>query len=173
MRGLPQTKKICSLAAEVRDEHTKWMLQTGEAFPEFQLQDQNGVTRSLADLKGQKAVIYFYPKDDTSGCTAQACEFRDAVPSFADARVIGVSPDPIKAHRKFADKYDLNFTLLADPEHKLLEAVGVWVEKSMYGRSYMGVARTTFVLNEKGVITRIFEKVKPQGHAALVAEALG
>ncbi|MEZ0326297.1 MAG: thioredoxin-dependent thiol peroxidase [Fimbriimonas sp.] len=148
------------------------MLKVGDSFPDFELQDQNGETVKLDDLKGQKAVIFFYPKDDTTGCTAEACEFRDASPSYTGARVIGVSPDPVKSHRKFVDKYGLNFTLLADPTHELLEAVGVWVEKSMYGRSYMGVARTTFVLDENGIVKKVFEKVKPQGHAAQIAQAL-
>ncbi len=148
------------------------MLQTGDRFPDFQLQDQTGDVVSLGDLAGKPAVIFFYPKDDTSGCTAEACEFRDALPTFPGARVLGVSPDPVKSHRKFVDKYGLNFTLLADPDHALLEAAGVWVEKSMYGRTYMGVARTTFVLDEQGIVKHVFEKVKPQGHAAQVAEAL-
>ncbi len=148
------------------------MLQTGDRFPDFQLQDQSGDVVSLGDLAGKPAVIFFYPKDDTSGCTAEACEFRDALPTFPGARVLGVSPDPVKSHRKFVDKYGLNFTLLADPDHALLEAAGVWVEKSMYGRTYMGVARTTFVLDEQGIVKHVFEKVKPQGHAAQVAEAL-
>jgi thioredoxin-dependent peroxiredoxin len=149
------------------------VLQAGDRFPNFTLQDQNGDTVTLEDLKGQKAVIYFYPKDDTSGCTVEACEFRDAAPTISGARVIGVSPDPVKSHKKFVDKYGLNFTLLADLDHKLADEVGVWVEKSMYGNKYMGVERTTFLLDEQGAIAKVFNKVKPQGHAAEVISALG
>jgi len=149
------------------------MIEEGSQFPTFSLPDQNGKIVSLADLKGQKAVIYFYPKDDTSGCTAEACEFRDSVPAIPGAKVIGVSPDDTKSHRKFADKYNLNFTLLADTDRSLCEALGLWVEKSMYGKKYMGVERTTYVLDEAGAIVKVFRKVKPQGHAAEVLAVLG
>jgi peroxiredoxin Q/BCP len=148
------------------------MIQAGNPFPNFSLPDESGNTVTLDNLKGQKVVVYFYPKDDTSGCTVEACEFRDALPKIPGAKVIGVSPDNSKSHRKFIDKYSLNFTLLADTDHSLCDAVGVWVEKSMYGRKYMGVERTTVVLNEEGVVTKVFNKVKPQGHAAEVLAAL-
>jgi peroxiredoxin Q/BCP len=148
------------------------MLTTGDRFPEFSLSDQDGREWTLDSLKGRRAVIYFYPKDDTTGCTAEACEFRDAMPTFPDAVVLGVSPDPVKSHRKFVDKYSLNFPLLADVGHTLADACGVWVEKSMYGRKYMGVERTTFLLDENGVVSRVFNKVKPAGHSAEVAAAL-
>jgi peroxiredoxin Q/BCP len=148
------------------------MLEAGFPFPEFSLLDENGNTVTLADLKGQKTVVYFYPKDDTSGCTAEACEFRDTLPTIPGAKVVGVSPDSTKSHRKFADKYGLNFTLLADTEQSLCKAVGVWVEKSMYGKKYMGVERTTFILDADGQVAKVFNKVKPQGHAADVAAAL-
>jgi thioredoxin-dependent peroxiredoxin len=148
------------------------MLAPNDPFPDFQLSDQDGNMVRRADLLGGRTVVYFYPKDDTSGCTAQACEFRDTLPQFENARVVGVSPDPPKSHRKFYDKYGLNFTLLADTEHALAEAVGVWVEKSMYGRKYMGVARTTFLIDEEGRVERVWEGVKPQGHADEVRAAL-
>lgn len=148
------------------------MLEAGSPFPEFSLLDENGNTVTLADLKGQKTVVYFYPKDDTSGCTAEACEFRDTLPTIPGAKVVGVSPDNSKSHRKFADKYNLNFTLLADTEQILCNAVGVWVEKSMYGKKYMGVERTTFILDADGKVAKVFNKVKPQGHAAEVVAAL-
>jgi peroxiredoxin Q/BCP len=147
------------------------MIQEGQPFPDFSLTDQDGNLVTLSDLKGQKAVVYFYPKDDTSGCTAEACEFNEAIPTVPEARVIGISPDGTKSHRKFADKYGLGFTLLSDPDKVLLEPLGLWIEKSMYGRKYMGVDRTTFVLDEEGIVRRIYRKVKPQGHArAVLAE---
>jgi peroxiredoxin Q/BCP len=148
------------------------MLETGSRFPMFSLPDQDGNTVTQDSFKGQKVVVYFYPKDDTSGCTVEACEFRDALPEIPGAMVVGVSPDNSKSHRKFADKYKLSFTLLSDTEHSLCDAVGVWVEKSMYGKKYMGVERTTFILDGNGMIARVFKKVKPLGHAAEVMEAL-
>lgn len=146
------------------------MIEEGDSFPAFSLSDQNGNVVSLNDLKGSKAVIYFYPKDDTSGCTAEACEFREVLPSIPNAKVFGVSPDGVKSHKKFADKYQLNFPLLVDEEHRLADQLGLWVEKSLYGKKYMGVERTTFVLDEAGNILKIFRKVKPQGHAVEVAD---
>ena len=148
------------------------MLEIGQKFPDFSLEDQDGKAISLSDLKGSRCIIYFYPKDDTSGCTVEACEFHEEVPKVAGERVIGVSPDSVKSHRKFADKYGLAFTLLVDVDKKLCEAVGVWVEKSMYGRKYMGVERTTFVIDGDGVVTHVFAKVKPRGHALEVLKAL-
>jgi peroxiredoxin Q/BCP len=149
------------------------MLEAGSPFPDFELLNQDGSTITKANLSGSPAVIYFYPKDDTSGCTAEACEFQVSLPDIPGVRVIGVSPDPVKSHRKFADKYGLTFDLLADTEKQLCEAVGVWVEKSMYGKKYMGVERTTFLVDANGVVTRVFNKVKAQGHAAEVKAALG
>lgn len=148
------------------------MIEAGASFPEFELLNQDSTVITKASLAGKPAVIYFYPKDDTSGCTAEACEFQMSLPNIEGVRVVGVSPDPVKSHRKFADKYGLTFDLLADTEKQLTEAVGVWVEKSMYGKKYMGVERTTFLLDENGVVTRVFAKVKPQGHAAEVKAAL-
>jgi thioredoxin-dependent peroxiredoxin len=129
---------------------------------------------SLADLKGQRAVLFFFPKADTPGCTKEACEFRDAQKTFTkkNAAIVGISPDKEAAHTKFAAKYSLPFTLVPDPEHAIAEAYGVWKEKSMYGRKYMGIERTTFVIDEKGKIAKVFAKVKPAGHAAEVLEAL-
>ncbi len=147
-------------------------LQEGSAFPDFELLDQNGETQTLESLRGEPVILYFYPKDDTSGCTAQACGFRDSLPEFSGARVVGVSPDSVKSHKKFVEKYSLNFTLLADTETTLCNAVGVWVEKSMYGKKYMGVERTTFLVDRDGIVRKIWRKVKVDGHAAEVADAL-
>ncbi len=150
----------------------KEMIEEGAKFPEFDLEDQNGNRITLHSLKGEKAVIYFYPKDDTSGCTAEACSFRDRLPEIKGARVLGVSPDDVKSHQKFANKFNLNFSLLADLGHKLTEACGLWVEKSLYGRKYMGVERSTFLIDESGVVKKVWRKVKPQDHAAEVAAAV-
>ncbi len=147
-------------------------LTVGQKFPDFSLLDQDGNTVGPADLAGAPAIIYFYPKDDTSGCTAEACDFRDSLPRFQGARVIGVSPDSVRSHKKFAEKYALPFTLLADPEHALLQAAGVWVEKSMYGRKYMGVERTTVLVDANGTVVRVWSKVKVPGHATEVQEAV-
>jgi len=147
-------------------------LEAGQPAPDFSLDADDGSTVSLADLSGQTVALYFYPKDDTTGCTAQACEFRDAQADYeaAGVRVIGVSPDPLKSHLKFRDKYDLTFTLLSDPDHVAAEAYGVWVEKSMYGRTYMGIERSTFVIGPDGVLKEALYKVKPKGHAASLLE---
>jgi thioredoxin-dependent peroxiredoxin len=128
---------------------------------------------SLADAKGQRVVLFFFPKADTPGCTKEACEFRDAQKAFTkkNAAIIGISPDKPAAHAKFAEKYSLPYAFVADPDHAIAEAYGVWKEKSMYGRKYMGIERTTFVIDEKGKIAEIFAKVKPAGHAAEVLEA--
>ena len=128
----------------------------------------DGSTVGLSDLAGRTVALYFYPKDDTTGCTAQACEFRDMRADYdaAGIRVIGVSPDPLKSHVRFRDKYSLPFTLLSDPDHEAAEAYGVWVEKSMYGKTYMGVERSTFVIGPDGTLQQVLYKVKPKGHAA-------
>jgi peroxiredoxin Q/BCP len=147
-------------------------LQAGDPAPGFSLAADDGSTVSLSDLAGTTVVLYFYPKDDTSGCTAEACEFRDLQGDYdaAGARVIGVSPDPLASHVKFRDKHGLPFTLLSDPDHEAAEAYGVWVQKSMYGRTYMGVERSTFVIGPDGVLRQALYKVKPKGHAASVLE---
>jgi len=144
-------------------------IQVGKPAPEIKTPEF-----SLAGLKGQRVVVFFFPKADTPGCTTESCEFRDAHKTFAkkNAVIVGISPDKTAAHAKFAAKYSLPFTLVADPEHAIAEAYGVWKEKSMYGRKYMGIERTTFVIDEQGRIAKIFAKVKPAGHAAEVLEAL-
>jgi peroxiredoxin Q/BCP len=150
------------------------MLTPGQKAPSFSLASDSGETISLAGLKGKKVVLYFYPKDDTSGCTVEACEFRDSWPAVrkAGAVVLGVSPDDVGSHVKFKKKFALPFPLLADPDHAIAERYGVWGEKSMYGRKYLGIHRTTFIIDEEGRIVKVFERVKPKGHAAEVLEAL-
>jgi thioredoxin-dependent peroxiredoxin len=144
------------------------MLNVGEQFPRFSLPNQNGETISSDQLAGKNYVIYFYPKDDTSGCTTEACEFTASIKDFGDVPIFGVSPDSVKSHKKFVGKYDLGFDLLADEEKTLISACGLWVEKSMYGKKYMGVERTTFLVDSEGKIKEIWHKVKPAGHAANV-----
>jgi len=148
------------------------MLSVGDKAPIFKLKDDSGEEVSLEDFKGKTVVLYFYPKDDTPGCTTEACGFRDEKKSFAGKKavIVGVSADPVEAHVKFKKKYGLPFQLLSDPEKKAIEAYGVWKEKSMYGRKYMGIERTTFVIAGDGRIQRIFPKVSVTGH---VAEVLG
>jgi thioredoxin-dependent peroxiredoxin len=150
------------------------MPSVGTPAPAFTLDTDTGERLSLTDLRGKPVVLYFYPKDDTSGCTIEACEFRDAFPRFGEssAVILGISPDSVKSHQKFKAKYELPFTLLADTDHEVAEQYGVWKEKSMYGRKYMGVERTTFIIDAAGKIARIFKKVKPQGHAQEVESAL-
>ncbi len=151
-------------------------LKEGAKAPKIELQTDKGETLSLASLTkaGKNVVVYFYPKSDTPGCTTEACEFRDQHAQFArtDTVVLGISPDPVKAQAKFQAKFDLPFTLLADPEHAAAEAYGVWIEKSMYGKKYMGVERTTFLVGTDGKIKKIWQKVKPAGHATEVLAAL-
>lgn len=151
------------------------MLKPGTKAPPFALSSDAGDTVSLADLKGKQVVLYFYPKDDTSGCTVEACEFRDnwAAVQRRGAVVLGVSPDAVESHQKFKRKYQLPFPLLADQDHAVAERYGVWGEKSMYGRKYFGIFRTTFLIDAEGRIAQVFEKVKPKGHAAEVLEVLG
>ena len=150
------------------------MLEPGDIAPDFTLSDQHGNPVSLSALKGQTVVVYFYPKADTSGCTVQACGVRDHRADYerAGAVVLGVSPDPVKPIAKFDDKYRLGFPLLSDEGHAVAEKYGVWVEKSMYGREYMGNERTTFVIGPDGVIKEVFRSVKPAEHDALVLGAL-
>ncbi len=148
--------------------------QPGEFAPDFTVLTDTGASLTLSSLRGRPVVLYFYPKDDTSGCTTEACEFRDLFPRFdgGKAVILGVSPDPVKSHAKFKAKYELPFTLLADTDKVIAQAYDVWKEKSMYGRKYMGVERTTFVLDAAGRVARRFEKVKPAGHAAEVMAVL-
>jgi peroxiredoxin Q/BCP len=142
------------------------MLKIGDKAPDFKLPDDTGKIISLKNFKGKKVILYFYPKDMTSGCTQQACDFRDNIKKFVkkNAVVIGISADDIKSHQKFKQKYELPFTLLSDETKNVLEQYGVWKEKSMYGKKYMGIARTTFIIDEKGKIEKIFENVKVNGH---------
>ena len=142
------------------------MLKSGDKAPDFSLQSDTGEKINLKDLKGKKVILYFYPKDNTSGCTKEACDFRDSIKTFnkRNAVIIGVSKDSTESHRKFKSKYELPFTLLSDESADILKKYGVWKEKSMYGRKYMGIERTTFIINEKGKIERIYNKVKVNGH---------
>lgn len=146
----------------------------GEAAPDFTLPDQNGDEVTLSKLRGETVVLYFYPKANTSGCTTQACGVRDRGADYAaaGARVIGISPDEVKAIDKFAGVHDLDFTLLADADHAVAEAYGTWVEKSMYGNTYMGVQRATFIIDPQGKIAKVFPKVQPKKHDNLVLAAL-
>jgi peroxiredoxin Q/BCP len=149
-------------------------VQEGKPAPAFSLESTDGKKISLKDFKGRRVVLYFYPKDDTSGCTAEACSFRDAFPDFTgqDAVILGVSPDDLKSHGKFQAKYSLPFPLLSDPDHAVAEKYGVWKEKSMYGRKYMGIERTTVVIDTAGKVAKVFAKVKVPGHHEEVLEAL-
>lgn len=145
-------------------------LKIGDLAPEFKVEDSDGQLIDMSIFKGSKVVLYFYPKDDTPGCTAQACNLNENL-SYLQANgfvVIGVSADSNKAHEKFKKKYNLNFSLLSDPNHDILNAYGVWVEKSMYGKSYMGIARTTFLIDEKGLIFNIIEKVDTKNHTSQI-----
>jgi peroxiredoxin Q/BCP len=145
-------------------------LNIGDKAPDFTLQNQNGETIKLSDFKGKKVVLYFYPKDDTSGCTAESCNLRDNYDNLKAKgyEVIGLSVDSVKSHDKFAKKYSLPFNLAADTEKKVVEDYGVWAEKSMYGRKYMGIVRTTFLIDEKGKITDIIDKVDTGNHTAQI-----
>jgi thioredoxin-dependent peroxiredoxin len=149
-------------------------LQAGDLAPDFNLPDQEGNPVSLSSLRGKTVVLYFYPKADTPGCTTQACGVRDHRPDYesANAVVLGVSPDPVKKVAKFDQKYSLGFPLLADEDHAVAESYGVWVQKSMYGRTYMGNERSTFVIDPDGVIKDVLRNVKPAEHDALVLGAL-
>ena len=150
------------------------MLEEGEKAPDFGLPDQNGELVRLSGLRGETVVLYFYPRADTPGCTTQACGVRDRGADYAaaGARVIGISPDEVEAVDKFAGKYDLDFTLLADADHSVAETYGTWVEKSMYGKKYMGVQRATFIVGPDGRIAKVFPKVSPKTHDELVLKAL-
>jgi peroxiredoxin Q/BCP len=149
-------------------------LDIGDKAPDFTMATDGGGKVSLKALRGKPVVLYFYPKDDTSGCTAEACAFRDTLPDFSklEATVIGVSRDPVKSHEKFKEKYGLPFPLASDEDGKVTDAYGVWVEKSMYGRNYMGIERSTFLIDKSGVIRNIWRKVKVPGHAGEVLQAV-
>lgn len=149
------------------------MLDEGAKAPDFKLPDHDGETLQLSKLKGQPVVVYFYPKDDTSGCTAEAKDFSQAMGDFETlgVQVIGISPDGVAKHRKFREKHDLSVRLVADEDKQAAESYGVWVEKSMYGKKYMGVERSTFLIDAKGKIARVWRKVKVKGHVDEVLEA--
>ncbi|HIW19192.1 MAG TPA: thioredoxin-dependent thiol peroxidase [Candidatus Alistipes pullicola] len=148
-------------------------LKIGDKAPAFEAPDQNGETRRLSDYAGKKLILYFYPKDNTPGCTAEACSLRDgrAVLQERGFEVVGVSPDTVQSHQRFIAKKELNFTLLSDPEHRVAEAYGVWGEKKFMGRVSMGILRTTFVIGTDGVIEKVFEKVRTADHFQQILEA--
>ena len=150
------------------------MLEPGDSAPDFTLPDQDGREVKLSDFRGTPVVVYFYPKADTPGCTTQACGVRDHRADYAQPRatVIGISPDPVKKVKSFHDKYDLDFPLLADEAHEVAEAYGVWAQKSMYGKTYFGNERTTFIIDAEGRVAEVLRKVKPADHDRLVLEAL-
>jgi peroxiredoxin Q/BCP len=150
------------------------MIEPGQAAPDFELSDQDGREVKLSGLRGQTVVVYFYPKADTPGCTTQACGVRDHRADYAQAGaiVLGISPDPVASVKKFHEKYDLDFCLLADEDHSVAEAYGVWVEKSLYGRAYLGNERTTFIIDPDGRVSRVLRKVKPSEHDEQVLQAL-
>ncbi len=150
------------------------MIEAGQQAPDFTLPDQDGTARTLSDYRGAPLALYFYPKADTPGCTTQACGVRDHRTDYEQtgATVLGVSPDPVKAVRKFADKYGLEFPLLADEDHAVADQYGVWLQKNMYGRTYMGVQRATFVIAPDGTVAKVFPKVSPKTHDEVVLEAL-
>lgn len=150
------------------------MLQQNDSAPDFELTADDGSTVRLSSLRGQRVILFFYPKANTSGCTTEACEFRDLHPAIQEqgAVVLGISPDPVKDLVKFRDSQGLPYRLLADADHQVAEAYGVWKEKSMYGRKYMGVERTTFVIDADGRIETVYQKVTPKGHAQQVLQGL-
>ena len=150
------------------------MVEKGDTAPGFSLPADDGSVVSLEQFRGKKVVLYFYPKDNTSGCTTQACDLRDTLPRIDErgAVVLGVSPDSLASHEKFRDKFQLNFPLLSDPDHQVAEAYGVWKEKSMYGRKYWGIERSTFIIDEDGKVVEAWRKVKPKGHADRVTDLL-
>ena len=150
------------------------MLREGDKAPGFELKDKDGKTISLSDFKGRTVVLYFYPQDDTPGCTIEACSFRDGYNRIEglDAVVLGVSPDDAASHRKFATKYGLPFTLLSDPGHTVSEAYGAWGEKNTYGKKSVGILRSTFLIGPDGTLRKVFANVKPEGHSQEVSEAL-
>lgn len=150
------------------------MLEVGKKAPSFKLKDQNGNIISLNDFKGKKVVLYFYPKDNTPGCTKEACSFRDSIKEIEkqNAVVIGISADSVSSHKNFSEKFNLPFPILSDEEKKVLELYGVWKEKNMYGKKYMGIERTTIIIDEDGKIKKIFPKVKVDGHTEEIIKEL-
>ena len=150
------------------------MIEVGDLAPDFSLPSDRGEVVRLSELIGTRVILFFYPKDDTSGCTKEACGFRDAMPSIQErgATVLGVSPDPVRSHERFRDKYGLNFPLLADEEHRVADAYGAWGTKKLYGREYEGILRSTFLIGEDGRIEKAYRKVRPADHAEEVVAEL-
>jgi thioredoxin-dependent peroxiredoxin len=150
------------------------MIQKGSIAPDFSLKNQRGELKTLSEYKGKWVVLYFYPKDNTPGCTTQACSYRDSISEFKKRDVVlyGISKDDVKSHQKFEKDFTLNFDILADNEHQAIDAYGLWVEKNMYGKKVMGVARTTFIINPEGIISHVFEKVDPSLDVELVLKAI-
>jgi len=150
------------------------MIKIGSKAPDFRLKNENGIEISLKDFKGKKVILYFYPKDNTPGCTAEACDFRDHIKVFEkkNSVIIGISKDSVQSHLKFKEKFDLPFNLLSNESIDIIEKYEVWKEKSLYGKKFMGIERTTFIIDEEGIIKDIFKKVKVQGHAVEVFNKL-
>jgi len=150
------------------------MLKENTKAPDFELLNEDGIAHKLTDYKGVPLILYFYPKDDTPGCTTEACSFRDDYSAFqkANVTIVGISADSVKSHKKFKEKYQLPFTLLSDPEHEVCEKYEVWAEKKMMGKKYMGILRTTYVINKDGAIVKVFEGVKPSEHSKEVLEVV-
>jgi thioredoxin-dependent peroxiredoxin len=150
------------------------MLSPGDRAPDFKLQGDDGKTHTLKEFSGKTLILYFYPRDNTPGCTTQACDLRDSAAALkkSNAVVVGVSPDSVASHGKFRDKFNLNYLLLADPDHAVAEKYGAWGDKVLYGKQYKGIIRSTFVIDEKGKIAAAHYKVSPKGHAAMILEAL-
>jgi peroxiredoxin Q/BCP len=151
------------------------VLKSGDVAPDFELQTDAGELLKMSDLRGKKVILYFYPKDNTPGCTTEAVGFRDHTREIEreGAVILGVSPDSVKSHQKFKTKYELPFTLLSDPDHAVADAYGAWGEKQLYGKTFIGVLRTTFIVDEEGVIQDVFLKVRPKGHAEQILQILG
>lgn len=166
------TKKAKKKATKSKDKSVE--LKVGQKAPDFTLPSDTGEKVSLKDFRGKKVVLYFYPKDDTPGCTKEACSFRDNINQILErgAVVIGVSADSVESHKRFKEKYNLNFPLLSDEKHKVLEKYGVWKERNLYGKKFMGTERTTFIIDENGKIAHIFRKVKVDGHTEEVLKKL-
>jgi peroxiredoxin Q/BCP len=158
----------------VNDRYAQQVIAEGAPAPDFTLTSDSGAEVKLSDLRGRPVVIYFYPKDDTPGCTTEACEFRDAYDVFRErgAEVLGVSPDDARSHEKFKTKYELPFTLLADPDHAVAERYGVWGERKFAGKTYIGINRSTFIIGPDGSVARAMLGIKPAGHAAKVIDSL-
>ena len=172
---MPTRKKTPPKAAKTPGKSAHpYVLKEGSRAPDFSLPDETGRVRSLKEFRGKKLVLYFYPKDFTSGCTQESCDFRDNLnrPASSGTAVVGVSADSVESHAKFKAKHGLNFSLLSDPEKKMLKAYGVWQKKSLYGREFMGIVRTTYIVDENGKIAKAFPKVSVTGHVGDVIAAL-